>query len=326
MMSILKNRAVWQAALLAELIVVPIGLGVLFYLLVQALPLIELRHTAGVVVASAGLAVLGYALLALRLSCVLTAFGITLADASAWRVHLGSLFYYFFLPAGVGYDFSKFAKIAVRSPRHGPRRVTAVVVAERIAGGAGVYLLLLATLPFARLAETSRLAWLAPSAWAWPALVGAVPLAWWLIVRGARRWGYRPAPLLPAVLVSTAAYLAVAAAVWFVAGSLGIAVSLPEIVVVLAATLLLQLVPVNLLGVTLGEVASITLYLAYGLARPEALLLTAVAYSHRLVCAMVGGAFESAGAWRAVRSHGVGTAPWAAVAAARRRLAARRLQ
>lgn len=76
--------------------------------------------------------------------------------------------------------------------------------------------------------------------------------------------------------------------------------ALPEVVAALAATRLLPLVPVNLLGVTLGGVAAVTVYLGYGLARPEAVLLAAVAYSHRLGAAgralRAGGGPPAAGA------------------------------
>ena len=303
-MALLRNPRLRRAWLVAGVVVVPAGLAALFVLLVRRLPLVELSETAGVVTASFALALAGYALFARRLARVLEAFFIRLPRASVWRIHLSSLFYYFFLPAGIGYDFSKVAKIALQAPREGGGRVTLAVAAERLAGGAGVYLLLLASLPFTRMVPDSRLEWLTPPDWAWPPLVAVVPLAAWLIARGARRRrDYRAGPLVHAVAVAAFAHLAIAGAVWFVATSLDIGVSFPEIVVALAATLLFQLLPVNFLGVTLGEVAAVSVYLAYGLARPEALLLTAVAYAHRLVAAMVGGGIEVAGAWQALRAE-----------------------
>jgi uncharacterized membrane protein YbhN (UPF0104 family) len=221
------------------------------------------------------------------------------------RIHLTSLFYYFFLPAGIGYDLSKVAKITLQARDAGTLHVTAAVAAERAAGGAGVYLLLLGTLPFTKLAADSRIEWLAPPPWAWAlALVGGIAVMWLVSAMGRRCHTFRVGPLIPAVLVSAVAHLLVAVAIWFVARSLGIPATLPEIVVALAATLLLQLVPVNLLGVTLGEVAAVTVYLAYGLDKPEALLLATVAYSHRLIPAMVGGALEGGGAIRALRQPG----------------------
>jgi len=302
----LRNPAFRRALLLAELVLVPAGLLLLFDLLVGALPLVRLRDALGAVGVSFTLALAGYGLFALRLSHVLAAFAIPLERASLWRIHVTSLFYYFFLPAGIGYDFSKVAKIAFRCPAAGTWRVSAAVAAERVVGGAGMYLLLLGTLPFTHLAPDSRLEWLTPPAWAWGLLATLVPVGAWLARRIARRSGrYRAGPLLSAVAVSATAHLLVAMAIWFVARSLGFPVVFPEVVVGLAATLLLQLVPVNLLGVTLGEVAAVTVYLAYGLDRPEALLLATVAYSHRLVAAMFGGALEGVAACSALRAQGV---------------------
>jgi len=102
MSSFLQQPRVRRALLLVELIVIPIGLAALFYLLIDALPLVRLGDAAVVVAASFGFALLGYALFWLRLACVLRAFGIPVEQADTWRIHMMSLFYYFFLPAGLG--------------------------------------------------------------------------------------------------------------------------------------------------------------------------------------------------------------------------------
>lgn len=298
----LNTPKVRRFLLLVQVIVAPVGLVALFYLLFQELPLVALRDAVTAVTASFAVALLGYCLFAIRLSWVLDAFSIRLRRTSLWRIHLTSLFYYFFLPAGVGYDLSKVAKISLQARDTGTWHVTAAVAGERVAGGAGVYLLLLGTLPFTQLAPDGRLAWLTAPAWTWVLLLMAAGAFLWFVGFVARRTDiYRVAPLIPAVLVSAVAHLLVAAAIWFVSQSLGIAATFPEIVVALAATLLLQLVPINLLGVTLGEVAAVTVYLAYGLDRPEALLLATVAYSHRLIPAMVGGLIEGGSAVQELR-------------------------
>lgn len=298
----LNTPKVRRFLLLAQVVVVPVGVVTLFYLLIEELPLVALRDAAVAITASFAVALLGYGLFAIRLSWVLEAFSINLRRVSLWRIHLTSLFYYFFLPAGVGYDLSKVAKISLQARDTGTLHVTAAVAAERAVGGAGVYLLLLGTLPFTELAADSRIEWLAPPPWAWVlSLVAGVVVMWLVSVIGRRSHAFSIGPLVPAVFVSAVAHLLVAAAVWFAGQSLAIPIGFPEIVVALAATLLLQLVPVNLLGVTLGEVAAVTVYLAYGLDKPEALMLATLAYSQRLIPAMVGGVIEGGGALRALR-------------------------
>ena len=304
------SRRWWWILVLGELVVVPIGLVTLFYLLVEALPLVKLRDAAGAVAASFVFALAAYALFALRLGLVLEAFRLSLPRASVWRIHLSSLFYYFFLPAGIGYDLSKGAKIAYRAPQAAKRRIAAAIVAERGVGGLGLGVLLLATVPFIEPTADSRLAALMSSPWAWGAPIAAALLAGGLVAVYGRRAGTcHPGPLLPAIGVSAIAHLIIAGAIVFVAVSLGIPVSLPEVIVALTATLLLQLVPVNLLGVTLGEIAAVTVYLGFGLAKPEALLLATVAYTHRLIAAIVGGAVEAVGAWLALRRGRTGGTP-----------------
>lgn len=51
-------------------------------------------------------------------------------------------------------------------------------------------------------------------------------------------------------------------------------------------------------------VAAATLYLAYRLDEPAALLMVTVAYTHRLVSAMTGGVLEWRSALRALRAPG----------------------
>ena len=52
--------------------------------------------------------------------------GLEIARRAVWRVHIVSLFYYFFLPAGVGYDLGRVAKLGASTTRGatGGKRVT----------------------------------------------------------------------------------------------------------------------------------------------------------------------------------------------------------
>lgn len=303
MLGLLKNPAIKRRLIATELIVVPVGVALLFYLLVDSLPFVRLSDALGAVALSFVLALAGYAAFAYRLGYVLRAFAIPIATTTVWRVHLTSLFYYFFLPAGIGYDFSKVAKIALRAPQQKTWRIAGAIAAERLVGGAGVYLLLLLTLPFTQFTpDAADLDWLMLPWWAWPVLVAVAVLAAYAIAVWARHGGaYRPRLFYPAVITSAIAHLLVAGAIWYVGHSLLLPINPAEVVVALAGTLLFQLIPFNLLGVSLGEVAAVAIYLAYGLPKSEALLLTTVAYTQRLVPALVGGAVEAAGAMRELR-------------------------
>lgn len=295
----LRRPATRRWLVLGQLVVAPVGLAVLAYLLVEELPFARLAAAAFTLAASFAAALAGYAAFGLRLGHVLAAFAVAVPARAVWRIHVSSLFYYFFLPAGIGYDLSRGAKIALQATSASAGRVAAAVVVERLAGGAGLLLLLLVALPFTRIADDRQLAWIDPSPWGWAVLLGVVlAAAAGLVAWGRRTRAYRPAQLIPAVGFSALAHLLVAAAIWLVAWRLGIAVNLAEVVVVLAGTLLFQLIPVNLVGVSFGEVAALALYVAYGLDRPEALLLVAVAYVHRLAAAVLGGIVEAVAALR----------------------------
>ncbi|WP_435104572.1 hypothetical protein [Arhodomonas sp. AD133] len=294
-----RRDRLWRWYLAAQAVIAPTGVAVLVYLLVQALPFVRVSDVAAPLLLSCLVAAAGYAAFGLRLGWVLDAFSLKMPWPSVWRIHLTSLFYYFFLPAGVGYDLSKGAKIAARTRQVRKRRIASAVLGERLVGGAGVYVLLLGAWPFIEFGDGSRVQAFMPARWVWPSLVAATVIGVIALVHWARRRGATAIrPLLIAVSVSAGAHLIVATAVWLVASALVLPISLADVVAAMAATLLFQLVPVNLVGVSLGEVAAVAVYLALGLERPEALLLATVAYAHRLVIAVVGGFLEGIGAAR----------------------------
>lgn len=301
-MSFLQNPLVQQRVVLAQAILVPVATAVVFYVLIDKLAYAKLADAVVALSASVGLAVLGYGLLAWRLSFVLRAFRIRLGWRSLGYVHLTSLFYFFFLPASLGYDLSKGAKIKLRAPQHRLRRIAAATVAERGAAAVGVGLLFFAMLPFARSAGPDPFDWLIVPGWAWPVgialLLGtaAMAVAWLPPVRTRDLL-----LLLPPVAISALTYVLIAGGLWIVAAALNLPIGFAAIVVALVGTLLFQLVPLNVLGANVGDVAATTVYLAYGLDKPEAFLLVTVAYVQRLVMALAGGSLEGFGAIRRLR-------------------------
>jgi len=285
--------------IVAQLIASPVGVVILAWLLVSELPTERLRAHTEEVGAALAAGVAGLVLFGVRLRLILRAFGLTLGRGNLWRIHLTSLFYYFFLPAGVGYDLARAAKVGAAAGGVPMRRLAAVVVVERLVGGASLFLLLIAALPFIHLIDDSHLWWLDPPAWVWGGIAGTVALTAVALAALARYRRAELAALLSGTWISVLAYVVIATAIWSAAWTLAVEVSLAEILVALAGTLFFQLIPVNLLGVSFGEVAAVAIYMAYGLDRPDAVLLATLAYLQRLAAAAIGGAVEGAysGRW-----------------------------
>ncbi len=289
-----------QRLLLAQLIAAPIGLVVLAWLLVDELPLARISEnvvgvSAGVLVGLAGLQIFGA-----RLHLVARLFGLEIARRAVWRVHIVSLFYYFFLPAGVGYDLVRVAKLGASTTRGATGwKLAGIGAVERVAGGAGLVVLLLLALPFTKVAEDARLPILSLPVKYWGLGVALAVLVAGVVYLLAHQRYPRLRLIYPAAGLSAGAYAVVAAGIWIAAEALGIRISSTEILVALSGTLLFQLIPVNLLGVSFGEVAAVAIYAAYGLDRPEAVFLTTIAYLQRLAAALIGGGIE---AWFSARS------------------------
>ncbi len=265
----------------------------LAWLLATELPFERLAAQSLAIVGALALGLLGYASLVWRLDHVVRLFALRVAWPSLARIHAVTLFYYFFLPAGVGYDLVKVAKIAAAAGESNPRRLLGVASLERLTGGIGLAVLLLIALPFIQFSDGTRLSWLDAPAWLWGGLSAATVAGFLALAVAAHvRW---PAlwHLLPAIASSAVAYLLVASGVWLAGRALDIPLTLGEVLVTLSGTLLLQLVPVNLVGVSFGEVAAVALYMSYGLARPDAMILTVIAYLQRLVVALIGAGVES---------------------------------
>jgi uncharacterized membrane protein YbhN (UPF0104 family) len=284
---VLRHRLI-----VAQLIGAPVGLVVLGWLLVTELPLERLQdHWVGLA-GSVMLGLVGLELFGLRLWLMARLFYLDAPVHSIWRIHVVTMFYYFFLPAAVGYDLVRAAKLGAASSDSSGWRLAGLASMERIAGGLGLAVLLLIGLPFTDLAQDSELAWMNPDPVVWWSLVGGLLALLGAVYLLARRRFPTLRLLYPATLVSALAYTVMAAGIWSAAAAWGVEIEPTEVLVALAGTLLFQLIPVNLMGVSFGEVAAVAIYMAYGLARPDAVLLTTVAYLQRLSAALLGGGLE----------------------------------
>ena len=278
--------------IVAQLIGAPVGLVVLGWLLVTELPLARIQDNWVGLAGAVLLGLLGLELFGVRLWLMARLFALDAPVGAVWRVHVVTMFYYFFLPSGVGYDLVRAAKLGAASGPTSGWRLAGLASMERVSGGLGLAVLLLIGLPFADFAEGSELRWLNPGPRAWWGLLAGLGVLSGAVYLLARKRYPTLRLLYPATLVSAAAYALLAAGIWTAAEAWGVAIEPTEVLVALAGTLLFQLIPVNLIGVSFGEVAAVAIYMAYGLSRPDAVLLTTVAYLQRLAAALLGGGLE----------------------------------
>ena len=98
--------------------------------------------------------------------------------------------------------------------------------------------------------------------------------------------------LVVAVGVSLIMHLLFASGVYL--GSLGwhIPISWPDVLFVVATSLMFQAIPLNVAGVGATEMAASGLYLAIGLPLPAALLLTSLPVLFRLLAGVIGGVWD----------------------------------
>lgn len=278
---------------LAQFIAAPIGLIVLCGLLWRELPMHRIGENALGIGASVLIGVLGLEAFAVRLGLIVRLFGLSASKAAIWRIHTVTLFYYFFLPAGIGYDLVRAAKTGNATGHPKGTRLAGIVSVERLAGGLGLFVLLLLALPFSQIDDRSPLKWLDPSIGLWLGLIsGFASLSAVFYILAQRRLPQLRL-LYPAAAISAGAYAIMALGIWIAAEALDVGVGLTEILVALSGTLLFQLIPVNLFGVSFGEVAAVAVYIAYGLDRADAVFLVTIAYLQRLATALLGGLIEA---------------------------------
>ena len=233
-----------------------------------------------------------------RLQATLAAFGVRIGRGQAMRIHLQSLFYFFFVPMSVGLEIARFVKVRALDPGVSANRLLLALLLDRVLGLVAAVAVVGILLPVVVPDQLPRL-------WhpGWLALL----LAGVLVVAGALWFS---APLrqrlsdavvamaevrraLPTLLgLSMAALLLVCASVYLIAVGAGITIGPVSLTLALSASLLGMLLPVSLLGATLGEAAGAGVFTLMGLNAASALLLVSSAYGGRLLGALQGGLIE----------------------------------
>jgi len=253
-----------------------------------------------------GLVALSFTCYAMRFGLVMRNGGLRLRTLEAWRICAAAQFYQALTPLSVGSDVTRFAMCRTAAPELPPRSLVAAILLDHLVGSLALVLL---ALPFARRhlipAELPGLA----LAGLGITVIGMLTLGWRFLP--ARLLALRHAlsrhrrATLSAVALSLVMHGLMAAAVVMAAGLWEVPVRFSDVVGVLACGALLQVVPVNLLGVHLGDAAGVGLYALAGWRLPDAILLVSIAWSLRLIIALVGGLWDLASAERARRAGSV---------------------
>jgi len=235
---------------------------------------------------------------ACRLQATLAAFGVRIGRGQAMRIHLQSLFYFFFMPMSVGLEIARFIKVREIDRTVSTRRLLFALLLDRVLGLAAAILLVTALLPVVMpdvLRQVSYPGWLALIT-AGTVIIGGV---FWLYAPLRQRLSDAVAAIaevarsLPLLIgLALAALLLVCASVYLIAFGERIEIGPVALSFALSASLLGMSLPVSLLGATLGEAAGAGLFAVLGLNAASALLLVSVAYGGRLLGALQGGFIE----------------------------------
>jgi hypothetical protein len=287
---------VWLVALKMALVVG--GLFVLLHWAFQRLPNGAVALDALSLFGAVMLNQLALFAAAWRLQVTLRAFGVCIGRQQAVRIHLQSLFYFFFVPMSVGLEISRFVKVRDIDPTVSAKRLLFALLLDRVLGLLVAVAVAAALLPVVMpevLPQLWQPAWIAVVTLGSLALGGAL----WLHPPSRRRLVDAVAAMgkvgrsLPLLIgLSLAALLLVCASVYVIAVGARVDIGPSALTFALSASLLGMLLPVSALGATMGEAAGAGLFALFGLNAASALLLVSAAYGGRLLGALQGGVIE----------------------------------
>ncbi|MGD9601308.1 MAG: lysylphosphatidylglycerol synthase domain-containing protein [Gammaproteobacteria bacterium] len=248
---------------------------------------------SGPLAAGFGLTIASFACYAARFRASLRCASLEIGFGTAFRVCARALFHHCFVPLSIGNDLSRFLLARAARPGMASGPVARAIVGDHAIGTAA--LLLLAGAGMGVFVDTRG----------WPAIVplaaGAIVVAGVLLARRDRAGALhrlaplfaRRRPLAEALLCSLAMQALLAAAIHVVATAAGLDASWHVVLAVNACGSLLQVIPFNLGGLHLGDVAATGLYVWLGLSFGDALVLGSLAYVARLSVALIGGVLDA---------------------------------
>ncbi len=268
------------------------GLGLLFFSLRDELAALPQAKGVSVFI-SVVLTLSAFCCYAGRFRTVMRLIDLDLPPLHALRLTASASFYQAFVPLSVGGDLTRFALCSAAAPGMSRRRIAGGIVLDHLLGSLA---LLLLALPWVidRLAEEGL--------WLGAVVLGAglLPILALSTLRGLRRRTRRMlSPLrthvpgtLAALAFSLGMQLLLAVAVWNLARMWEIEIAFTDLLGVVACGGLLQVVPVNVGGLHLGDLAGGALYMLHGLSLSQAALLATSLYCLRVTVAILGGVWD----------------------------------
>ncbi len=231
-----------------------------------------------------------------RFRLVMKSTGIVLGSIEALRINTLAVFYQFFVPLSVGADLTKFIKLK-RSHNSPGRRVGSIIL-DHVVGicalvTLSIFLLVIRKPTFEQLNFENYESFIALTIFSilvlsiiyQPTITKYTKK---VLSEVKEKW-----PLIfMAFCFSIIMHITLAAGVFI--GSQGVGLNVPylDILFVLSVSMIVQSIPISLLGVGAPEIAGTAMYTAIGLSIPVALLLVALLYSYRLITSVIGGLWE----------------------------------
>ncbi len=239
---------------------------------------------------------LSFACYAGRFRAVMRIVGVDLVPMQALKLSARALFYHCLLPLSVGNDLTRFALCRAAAPAVSARLIAGGIVLDHSVG-TFVLWLLVSVLGW-RLLPAAEFSW---QTWCGLSLLGLLTIGtlrywgcrlWQRLAEWRARLRHHWPLVLQALALSLLMQGLLAAALYSGAQAWNIHLSYGEILAVLATSGLLQILPFNLGGLHLGDVAGTGLYVALGLPLSDAILLGSLLVCFRLLMAVLGGCWD----------------------------------
>ena len=235
-------------------------------------------------------------LYSLRFRLVMKSTGITLKIIDAFRINTFAVFYHFFTPLSMGADLTKFIKLK-KSHDSASHRITSIIfdhvvgICSLVVLSTSLFILRKPELGELSLSGNSPIEGVAVCVLIITVIIfrkdiKSIYEKMLLSIKG--NWSL----IFIAFCFSIIMHMTLAAGIFVGSHGIGVTIQYIDILFVLSLSMILQSVPVSILGVGATEVAGVAIYTAIGLPITTALLLVALLYTYRLITSVAGGIWQ----------------------------------